>query len=104
MTATLSTAVAALEARFKVTRKPEFRSETTLIVTREQIREVARMCKAELGFTYLLDISSVDNFGDEPRFELVYELYQFERGEHLRLKLTVSEDDLEAPTVSDIWR
>jgi NADH-quinone oxidoreductase subunit C len=31
-------------------------------------------------------------------------LYQFERGEHLRLKLRVSEEDLEVPTVSHVWR
>ncbi len=46
----------------------------------------------------------MDNFGDEPRFELVYELYSMTHGLHLRLKTSVSEDDLEAaPTVSDLW-
>jgi NADH-quinone oxidoreductase subunit C len=51
----------------------------------------------------LLDLSGVDNFGEEPRFEVVYELYQFERGEYLRIKVKVSEDDLQVPTVSDVW-
>ena len=46
----------------------------------------------------------MDNFGDEPRFELVYELYSMATGLHLRLKTAVSEDDIEAaPTVSDLW-
>ncbi len=102
--ASLNTAVAAIEAKFKVTRLPEFRGETTLLIDAANIVEIARLCKEELGFTYLLDISSVDNFGSEPRFEMVYELYRFEGGEHLRLKFSVSEDALEVPTVSGIWR
>ena len=50
-----------------------------------------------------MDISSVDHFGDEPRFEVVYELYSMGHGTHLRLKSPVSEASCEAPTVSDIW-
>ena len=100
----LSTAAAALEAKFEVAKKTDFRGETTLYVDRTAIAEVCRFAKEQLGFTYLIDISSVDNFGEEPRFEVVYELYQFERGEHLRLKISVSEDDLEVPTVAGVWR
>ena len=69
-----------------------------------QLKEVAAFCKNTLAFDFLLDISSIDHFGDEPRFELVYELYSMMHGLHLRLKTSVSEDDLEAaPTVSDLW-
>jgi len=96
-------AIAALEAKFEVRSKIEFRGETTLMVKREQILEIAGVCRHELGFNFLTDISSVDNFGEEPRFEVVYELYAMERGQHLRLKLTVSEDDLTVPTVSKLW-
>jgi NADH-quinone oxidoreductase subunit C len=103
-TAALAAAIEAIRATFTVTRLPEFRNETTLVVRREDIKDLARFCKEHLGFTYLLDISSVDNFGDEPRFEMVYELYHFEGGDHLRLKFSVSEEALEVPTVSDVWR
>jgi len=102
--ATLESAIKTLESRFRIARAPEFRGETTLLIERGEIAQIAACCKQELGFAYLIDISSVDNFGEEPRFELVYELYQFERGEHLRLKFRVSEDDLEVPTVSHVWR
>jgi len=102
--ADFNAAIRALETKFKVVRKPEFRGETTLSVQREEIEALCRFCKEELGFSYLLDISSVDNFGEEPRFEVVYELYQFARGEHIRLKLDVSEDDLTVPSVAGIWR
>jgi len=100
---TLAEAVAALEAKFPIAKKIEFRGESTLVVERAAIKNMARFCKVQLGFNFLLDICSVDNFGDEPRFEVVYELYSFEDGTHLRLKIAVSEDDLTVPTVSDVW-
>ena len=34
----------------------------------------ARCAKNELGFDYLVDISSVDNYGDDPRWTVVYHL------------------------------
>jgi len=101
--ATLKAAVGVIEGKFTVLKKTEFRGETTLTVEASAIKEVARLCRDELGFSFLLDVSGVDHFGDEPRFEIAYELYRFEPGEHLRLKISVSEDALEVPTVSDIW-
>nr|MBA3273757.1 NADH-quinone oxidoreductase subunit C [Chthoniobacterales bacterium] len=76
----------------------------TFVIGREDLHELAKFCRDELSFDYLLDISSVDNFGEEPRFEVVYELYSMAVGAHLRLKLQVSEDDPTVDTVSDIWR
>lgn len=85
-------------------KKTEFRGELSYFLPVARLTEVAAYCKDALGFDYLTDISSVDNFGDEPRFELVYELYSMASGLHLRLKTAVSEDDLEAtPTLSNIW-
>jgi len=87
----------------KVREKNEFRGETTFVILASDLREVAKFCKDELSFDYLLDITSVDNFGEEPRFEIVYELYSMTLAIHLRLKLRVSEDAGEVETVSDIW-
>ena len=81
----------------------EFRDEFTVRVPPKLLREVLMVCKQEGSFDYLLDISSVDNFGEEPRFELVYELYSLKTRTHLRVKAAVSEDQPEAPTVSDLW-
>ena len=92
-----------LGSDFKVLRKPEFRGETTLVIERSAVFDVCLFCKEQLGYSYLVDISGVDHFGEEPRFEVVYELYQFERGDHLRLKICVSEDLLEVPSVSGLW-
>ncbi|MGI8955676.1 MAG: NADH-quinone oxidoreductase subunit C [Chthoniobacterales bacterium] len=87
----------------KLKERIEFRGETTFFVERDDIREVAKLCREKHSFDYLLDISSVDNFGTEPRFEVVYELYSMTTGVHLRLKLRVSEEDPTVDTVSDIW-
>lgn len=86
----------------KLQEKTEFRGETTLVIFGADLREVAKFCRDELSFDYLLDISSVDNFGEDPRFEMVYELYSMSRTAHLRLKFSVAEET-EVPTVSDIW-
>ena len=83
----------------------EFRGEITLLVNdSERIAEVCGYAKKELGFDYLVDISSVDNYGEEPRFNLVYELYGYGHRCHLRLKTPVSEEKGEAPTVTGVWR
>src|SRR3954462_6865031 len=87
----------------KLQGKIEFRGETTFVIQPADLREVARFCHDDLGLDYLIDITSIDNFGEEPRFEIVYELYSMELATHLRLKLSISEDVSEVPTVSDIW-
>jgi len=96
-------AATALAAKFTVVSQAEFRGELTVTVTRDQFRDVAHHCKDVLGFDYLIDISSVDHFGSEPRYEMVYELQRLATAEHLRLKYTVSEDDATAPSVVDLW-
>ena len=83
----------------------EFRGELTLqLADAEKIAEVCAFAKAQLGFDYLLDVSSVDNYGDDPRWTLVYELYGIAHRAHLRLKTDVSEEKSELPTVSTVWR
>lgn len=92
-----------LKARFPKLPQTEFRDEISLLVPLEEIAATCKACRDELGFNFLMDLSSVDHFGDEPRFEVVYELYSLADNIHLRLKTKVSEDNLEVPTVSDIW-
>ena len=87
----------------KIEQQIAFRGETTFVLGPRDLREVAKFCKEELSFDYLIDISSVDDFGNEPRFEIIYELYSMTLAVHLRLKLRVSEDDPAVDTVSDLW-
>ena len=87
----------------KLQNRTEFRGETTYAIRESDLREIAKFCCAQLSFDYLLDITSIDNFGEEPRFEIVYHLYSMPHGAHLRLKLRVSEELGAVDTVSDIW-
>jgi NADH-quinone oxidoreductase subunit C len=84
--------------------KTVFRSETTWVVKCDQLIALMQSLKKEDGFDYLVDISSIDNMGDEPRFEVVYELCSLADITHLRIKTTTSEDKASVPTVSHIWR
>jgi len=51
--------------------------EHTLNVTLAQVKNLLRYCRDEMDFDYLVDVSSLDNFGEEPRFEMVYEIYGY---------------------------
>ena len=87
----------------KLQARTEFRGETTYAIVASDLREIAKFCRDEISFDYLLDITSIDNFGEEPRFEIVYHLYSMPNAVHLRLKLKLSEEVGTLDTVSDIW-
>ena len=87
----------------KLEHKTEFRGETSFMIAAIDLREIANFCRSEFSFDYLLDITSIDNFGEDPRFEIVYHLYSMPHGMHLRLKLRVPEELGAVDTISDIW-
>lgn len=84
----------------------EFRGEVSVEVPRERILEVCRFLKTnhDLAFDYLVDISGVDNFGDEPRFEVVYHLYSYKNATTLRLRTRLPENDPTIASVTSVWR
>ena len=83
----------------------EFRGEVTVKISdADRIPEICDFAKNRLGFDYLVDISSVDNYGDDPRWTLVYELYGMEHRCRLRIKTDVSEEKSGLPTVTGVWR
>lgn len=86
----------------KVAGITEFRGETTLHVAVADLFTVLETCRNELGYELVLDISSVDHFGEHPRFEIVYELATLDDARHLRVKAKVSEDE-EVPSAVNIW-
>lgn len=83
----------------------EFRGEITLyLVDPSKISDVCAFAKNDLGFNYLVDLSSVDEGDKSPRFTLVYELYGYTHRCHLRIKTAVSEESPILPTVSGVWK
>jgi len=96
-----------LKAEFgKLISKPtKFRGETTLnIADAQRIVAVCQFAKDKLGFDYLVDISTLDHYGDDPRFTVVYELSGIGHRQHLRLKTQVTEEKCEVPSVTGVWR
>ncbi|HVV01600.1 MAG TPA: NADH-quinone oxidoreductase subunit C [Verrucomicrobiae bacterium] len=82
----------------------EFRGETTVkLADASRLPEVCAFLKSDLGFDYLTDITSIDNYGDDPRFTLVYHFYGLGHRSHLRMKTDVSEEKAEAPSVIGVW-
>lgn len=89
--------------RAKLKKGVTFRGEHTAVVKLEALREVLAYCKEKLGYNLLLDICSVDNAGEDPRFEVVYELATLDDRKHLRVKVPVGEDE-EVESVVDLWK
>ena len=81
----------------------EFRGENTLNLSLEALPKALAQCKEKLDYELLLDISSLDHFGDDPRFEVVYELASLDDKRHLRLKAKVSEEQ-SVPTATHLWK
>lgn len=82
-----------------------FRGETTVVVPREHLRRAAEYLAAEpsLRFSFLSDITTVDRFPIEPRFEVNYHLLSIDRRDRIRLKVRLSGSDPVAPSVTSIW-
>lgn len=102
--ANTATALQSLQARFagKLGAVKEFRGETSIEADKSVIVEIAAFLKDECGFTYLVDLSGVDNMGEDPRFEVVYEFASVDNAQHLRVKVRCEEEGV--PTISHIFQ
>ncbi len=102
---TAAASAQALQTQFPagVTNIVEFRGETTVHTTKETAYALLKHCQETLQYDLLLDISSVDHLGTDPRFEMVYELYSLSDKRHLRVKFPLAEDATETPTISDLY-
>jgi len=83
----LQKAVSALEERFSM-EYDEFRDQTNLKVSGEELVEVCQVLKDEFDFKFLEVLTAVDYWPQqEPRFHVIYILYAIEK--HLRIGLRV---------------
>jgi len=86
----------------------EYRGETTLFVSKEQIFKICAYLKDELNFTFLADLTAVDYLEvKSPRYEVVYHIHRFgpecEENIRIRVKAELSEDDIKIDSVTPIW-
>lgn len=77
--------------------------QTTVEVAAGRLVEACRYLRDAETFTFLVDLTAVDWKERDPRFDVVYWLHSFDRGnERVRLKVGVK-DGVPCPTVSGVW-
>ena len=78
--------------------------DVVLDVKREAIHDVLGFLRHN-GFDLLLDIAGDDavGLGRKERFDVVYILYNLTSDLRLRVRASVPEDDMNVPTVTDLW-
>jgi len=83
----------------------EFRGETTVVVPRNVVREVAKRCREDkdLQFNLLSDATCVDRFPMEPRFEVNYHLVSIPRAKRLRLQVRLVGNDPVMDSLFPVW-
>ncbi len=83
-----------------------FRGETSVTVARERIVEVLTFLKETpgLGFDFLATLTAYDNWPDEPRFVVIYQLREMARPTNLRVRCHVPGDAPSLPSVSGVFR
>ena len=80
------------------------RGELTVWVASEKLLEACRVLKNDLRFVRLSDVTAVDWFPREPRYEVVYHLHCLERKERLRLKVRLPGENPEVDSATAVWR
>lgn len=82
----------------------EFRGETTVGVKPDAIVDVCTFLRDDpvAAYNFMSDISAVDVWPDEPRFQVNYHLYSMTHNTRLRLKVSVR-DGQSIPSVTGVW-
>jgi NADH-quinone oxidoreductase subunit C len=81
------------------------REEMTIFVDRSAIREACVLLKDDPAcpFNFLSDITCVDWYPAEPRFEVVYHLLSIPKKERVRLKVRLNSDGLAIESLTPVW-
>jgi NADH-quinone oxidoreductase subunit C len=88
---------ATLEAAEGVDRQP------ALYVSRDHLADALRALRGDLTFAVLIELTAVDFWPREPRFEVIYSLLSIERRQRARVKVRLNADAPRLPTMSAVW-
>ncbi len=80
------------------------RGELTLEIDPTRIVEICRTLKHDLDFVRMSDLTAVDRYPEEPRFEIIYHLHSLSRNERIRLKCRIGGGKPEIDSVTSVWR
>ena len=81
------------------------RDEMSIYVERSSIRDACVLLRddTDCPFNYLADITCVDWFPSEPRFEVVYHLLSISKKERVRLKVRLNGSSPALDSVTLVW-
>ena len=81
------------------------RDELTVYVERGAIRAACAVLKdsVEAQINFLSDLTCVDLYPSEPRFEVVYHLLSMKRKERVRIKVQLPGSDPSLESITSVW-
>lgn len=78
------------------------RQELTLTLSRESIVAACRMLQSA-GYNFLIDVTCVDWYPNQPRFQITYHLLSQGLKQRIRLCVMVDEGDASIDSITDVW-
>lgn len=78
------------------------REELTLTLARESIIPACRVVQSA-GYNFLVDVTCVDWYPNQPRFQVTYHLLSQTLKRRIRLKVLVDEGDASVDSITPVW-
>src|SRR3954467_8228271 len=81
------------------------RDETSVYIEASTLHDACVLLRDDPGcpFNYLADVTCVDWFPSQPRFEVIYHLLSISKKERLRLKVKLNGDAPAVESVTSVW-
>ena len=81
------------------------RDEMTVYVESSSIREACALLRdnRDCPFNFLSDVTCVDRYPQEPRFEIIYHLLSIPNKERVRLKVRLPGDSPALESITPLW-
>jgi NADH-quinone oxidoreductase subunit C len=78
------------------------RGELTLVITAEAIRDICRILQ-RAGYNFFEDVTCVDWYPAEPRFQVTYHILSHKLKERIRLRVMVESIDPSVDSITPVW-
>jgi NADH-quinone oxidoreductase subunit C len=78
------------------------RNELTITIARENI-VAAGEAVLQAGYTFLEDVTAVDWYPSEPRFQITYHILSMSLKERVRLVVRLASDDAAIDSITSVW-
>jgi len=78
------------------------RNELTITVARENIIAAGQALQ-QAGYNFLEDVTAVDWYPSEPRFQIVYSILSFSLKQRIRLVVRLDSDSASLDSITPVW-